>query len=272
MTENEIHKKEKKRESHLTNFTKRKLDDFLSKKNKDELVQIYENLFLNKNAHKFEHDNLEKYKDLILDIFKKKIYKECEGTIKYQEMEIDNIMKEAIEKNDYSSALHKFKEKEKNIFDYILKQKLKKYIKNCENSIANNEIKEIMKLYQREEFDEVIKKYQNLLNNENLFEMYYEQYLKFLKDIIDRKFTKNKNNNNELKLYNEFIINNKNRIKIEYFLKLKEFESNFYVKEEEKNNKIKKIDLINNKDNFQIKIKDVDNYLNEIKEKNNFRK
>ncbi len=159
---------------------------------------------------------------------KNKLYKECGGTIKFQETEIDIIMKEAIEKNDFSLALDKLKEKEKNIFDYTLKKKLKKYIINCENCNANNEIKEIKKLYQREEFDEIIKKYINLLNNENLFEMLYKEYLKILKYIIEQKFKENKNNNNELKLYKEFIINNKNRINIKYFHQLKKLESKFY--------------------------------------------
>ena len=206
MTENEIHNKEKNRElqikniEYMSNLAKRISDDLIQK-NKDGLFDIYRNLLLNKNTLKFENDNLEKYKDLILDIFKNKIY-ECEGSkIKFQEIEIDNIMNEAIEKNDFSLALHKFKEKEKNIFDYKLKKTLKRYIKNCENGITNTEIKEINKLCQREEFDEVIKKFQNLLNNENLFEMFYEEYLKILKYIIDRKLKKNKNNNNEFKLY-----------------------------------------------------------------------
>ena len=275
MTENEIHNKEKNRElqikniEYMSNLAKRISDDLIQK-NKDGLFDIYRNLLLNKNTLKFENDNLEKYKDLILDIFKNKIY-ECEGSkIKFQEIEIDNIMNEAIEKNDFSLALHKFKEKEKNIFDYKLKKTLKRYIKNCENGITNTEIKEINKLCQREEFDEVIKKFQNLLNNENLFEMFYEEYLKILKYIIDRKLKKNKNNNNEFKLYKEFIINNKNRIKSykKYFEQLKNFESNFYLIEEEKNDKIKKIDLIDEyTSNFQIKKEDVDNYLKEIEER-----
>ena len=175
MTEKEIEKKEKNRESQITNFTKRILDVIIQTKTKDELIQLYRDLSLNKNALKIENDNLEKYKDLIIDILKNKLYKECEGTIKFQEIEIDKIMNEAIEKNDFSLALNKFKEKEKNIFDYSLKKKLKRYIIKCENGNANNEIKEIKKLYQKEEFDEVIKKYQNLLNNENLFEKIYEQ-------------------------------------------------------------------------------------------------
>ena len=181
MTEKEIEKKEKNRESQITNFTIRKLDDIIQKKTKDELIQFYRNLFLNKNALNVEKDNLKKYNDLIHDILKNKLYKECGGTIKFQETEIDIIMNEAIEKNDFSLALDKLKEKEKNIFDYILKKKLKKYIINCENCNANNEIKEIKKLYQREEFDEIIKKYKNLLNNENLFEMLYKEYLTILK-------------------------------------------------------------------------------------------
>ncbi len=227
MTEKESNKKETNREF-MSNLIQRKLLDIIQKKNKDELIELYRNLFLNKNALNFENDNLEKYKDLIHDILKNKIKKECEGTIKFQELEIDIIMNEAIDKNDFSLALNKFKEKEKNIFDYTLKKKLKRYIINCENSNANKEIKEIEKLYQSEEFDEVIKKYQNLLNNENLFEKLYENYLEILEDIIKRKFKKNKNNNNELKLYKEFIINNKNRINIKYFHQLKKLESKFY--------------------------------------------
>ena len=48
--------------------------------------------------------------DLIHDILKNKLYKECGGIIKFQEMEIDIIMNEAIEKNDFSLALDKLKE------------------------------------------------------------------------------------------------------------------------------------------------------------------
>ena len=44
-------------------------------------------------------------------------------------MEIDIIMNEAIEKNDFSLALDKLKEKEKNIFDHTLKKTKKVYYK-----------------------------------------------------------------------------------------------------------------------------------------------
>ncbi len=96
--------------------------------------------------------------------------------------------------------------------------------------------------------------------------MLYEKYLNILKHIIEQKFKENKNNNNELKLYNEFIINNENRINKKYFRQLKILESKFNVIEEKKNDKIKKIDF-NNENNCQIKLKDVDNYLKEIKER-----
>ena len=64
--------------------------------------------------------------------------------------------------------------------------------------------------------------------------MLYEKYLNILKYIIEQKFKENKNNNNELKLYNEFIINNENRINKKYFRQLKILESKFNVIEEKK--------------------------------------
>ena len=92
------------------------------------------------------------YKSLIMNIQQSSFYEECKDNCKLKEMEINYIMIEAEENNDYSTALGKLEDMKKIIFDYKLKAEIENDIEECRKGISNNKKKDISKLYAKFEF------------------------------------------------------------------------------------------------------------------------
>lgn len=244
---------------------------------KEELIEIYKkerkhkiydiiNLSYMSFMNKDESEEID-YKSLILDIQNSSFYDEYKDNFKIKEMEIEYIMIEAEETNDYLKALEKLKEMEKIVFDYSLKKEIKNYIDECQKAIANNKKLEIKKLLEKQDFNEAIKKFENLLQDKNLFKYTYREYLKTLEYLIQIKINEGNKNINEIQIYKEFIQKNKDNIICPqiYLKKISRYElNNIYEKEEQINN----IELIfKDKNQMKIERKDVDYYLDEI-EKN----
>ena len=120
-------------------------------------------------------------------------------------MEIKFIMIEDEETDDYSKALEKLKEMEKIVFDYALKNEIKNDIETCQKAITNNKKLEIKKLLEIKDFNEAINKFENLLQDKNLFKYESREYLKTLVYLIQIKINEGNKNINEIQIYKEFI-------------------------------------------------------------------
>ena len=210
------------------------------------------------------------YKSLIMNIQQSSFYEECKDNCKLKEMEINYIMIEAEENNDYSTALGKLEDMKKIIFDYKLKAEIENDIEECRKGISNNKKKEISKLLKENKFDEAINQFINILEDKNLFQYIYKEYAKTLEYLIQMKIKAEAKEIPEIKIYKDFIINNKDRIKNHkrYLKKLSEYEVKSNFSKEKDIEEIDNIDLIfRSKNQIQIDRKDVDDYLYEIEKK-----
>ena len=270
----------------ITNLIARinKISEAVIQQKKPQLIKIYQKekksiindiinysymSFMNEKNDDYENEEVD-FASLLLNIQKSDFYQECKDNYKLKEMEIKYIVIEAEQNNDYKTALTKLTEKEKIIVDLSLKQEIKNYIENCKIAIINNEKKEIKKLLERKQFDEVITKYQSLIGNNDFFEYAYKEYLNVLEYIIINKLQNEKKEIPEIKLYKDFLSVYKKKIKgvKRYIKKLETFESSKDKIKEIKLEHIGNVDLIfNNNKNNKTERKNVDYYLDQI-EKN----
>ena len=174
----------------------------------NEIINLSHKIFMSDD----ESEEID-YKSLIMNIQQSSFYEEVKDNIKLKEMEIKYIMIEAEENNDYSLALKKLEEIQKIVFDYELKAEIEKRINDCRNGFANNKIKGIKKLLEENKFNEAINQYLNLLEDKNIFQYIYKEYAKILEYLIQMKIKSEIKDIPELKIYKDFILKNKDRIK-----------------------------------------------------------
>ena len=254
-----------------------KISENVIQQKKSELIKIYEkekkeiiNDIINLTYIIFMNDEDDPMFDpklIIEKIQKSFFYEEFKNNYKLKEIEIKYIMIEAEQNNNYLNALEKLKEMQKNIADYSLNNEINNSIEDCHIEIANNEKREIKKLLEKKEFDIAIKKYQNLLNNQNLFKFIYKEYLTILEHIIKIKINNETKEIPEIQIYKGFIKQNKDKIKNikRYIQKLNTLELNKNLIKEEEIKDIGNIDLIfSNNNHIQIERKNVDYYLEQI--------
>ena len=264
----------------IANLIKRinNISENVIQQKKHELIKIYEkekkdiiNEIINLSYESFnseeEADKEPDYKSLIQNIQNSFFYEECKNKYKVKKMEIEYIWIEAQQKEDYPTAIEKLKEMDKIVAEYGLNEEIKKFKDECQKAIINKEKMEIKKLLEKQEFDEAIKQYQKLLNDENLFDFTYNEFLKALEYIIKLKIQNEAKEIHEIKIYKDFIIQNKN--KIEYFKthlkKINYLEKYNNNSKEEKEKELTNFNLIfNNKSHHHIERKNVDYYLEQI--------
>jgi len=172
----------------------------------------------------------------LLDIQKSSFYSEYKNNVKVQLMEL-RISRENI---DYRDIIKKLKNLKENIVDEFLSKDIKDYIANCEIEIVNKELEEVKDLLKKKEFGIVIDKMQKLLKeftNENIFQEIVENYVKILENIIEIKMQNRNKNIPEIKIFEDFLKNNRYKIdnSYNYTLKLKALK-------EKKNDKKKEIE------------------------------
>ena len=264
----------------IDNLIKRikNINEEVIQQKKPELIKIYEkekktiiNEIINISHIPFSNDDnddiVPDYKSLIQNIQNSFFYEEYKNNYKLKEMEIKYIMIEAEQNNDYPKALEKLKEMEKIVADCSLNKEIRIYKEDCQNAIANIEKMEIDKLLKKQEFDEAIKKYQKLLNNKNLFIFTYKEYLDTLNYIIKIKIQNETKEIPEIRLFKDFIIQNKDKIKYfqRYMKKINKYELLSNASNEEQKKELINIDIIfNNHNHNQIERKNVDYYLEQI--------
>ena len=264
----------------IANLIKRinNISENVIQQKKHELIKIYEkekkdiiNEIINLSYESFnseeEADKEPDYKSLIQNIQNSFFYEECKNKYKVKKMEIEYIWIEAQQKEDYPTAIEKLKEMDKIVAEHCLNEEIKKFKDECQKAIINKEKMEIKKLLEKQEFDEAIKQYQKLLNDENLFDFTYNEFLKALEYIIKLKIQNEAKEIHEIKIYKDFIIQNKN--KIEYFKthlkKINYLEKYNNNSKEEKEKELTNFNLIfNNKSHHHIERKNVDYYLEQI--------
>jgi len=264
----------------IANLIKRinNISENVIQQKKHELIKIYEkekkdiiNEIINLSDDYFnseeEADKEPDYKSLIQNIQNSFFYEECKNKYKVKKMEIEYIWIEAQQNEDYQTAIEKLKEMDKIVAEYGLNKEIKKFKDECQKAIINKEKMEIKKLLEKQEFDEAIKQYQKLLNNDDLFDFTYNEFLKALEYIIKLKMQNEAKEIPEIKIYKDFIIQNKN--KIEYFKthlkKINYLEKYNNNSKEEKEKELTNFNLIfNNKSHHHIERKNVDYYLEQI--------
>ena len=264
----------------IANLIKRinNISENVIQQKKHELIKIYEkekkdiiNEIINLSYESFkseeEADKEPDYKSLIQNIQNSFFYEECKNKYKVKKMEIEYIWIEAQQKEDYPTAIEKLKEMDKIVAEHCLNEEIKKFKDECQKAIINKEKMEIKKLLEKQEFDEAIKQYQKLLNDENLFDFTYNEFLKALEYIIKLKIQNEAKEIHEIKIYKDFIIQNKN--KMQYFKthlkKINYLEKYNNNSKEEKEKELTNFNLIfNNKSHHHIERKNVDYYLEQI--------
>jgi len=219
-----------------------------------------------------EDDSEEILRNLVLDIQKSSFYEEYKDNFKIKSMEIDIIMIEAEEDEDFINAKEKLLEFDKKVYDLELKEKIEFFVDQCENNIIDKEIREINKLTFSEDFEKVFEKYDQLfINYPNKLGDIYKDYLSLLENLIKKKIKRNEQNIIEIEKYKIFI--NKYKDKIDNYNKeiqkvIKFEKEKFWKLEQQKVGKMekekeKKINEIFNKINRSKE--QIDYYLEEIK-------
>ena len=212
----------------------------------------------------FFEDSKSELQKLLLDIQRSSFYLEYKNNIKIQLMELI-ISRESL---DYKDFIKKLKNLNENIVDEFLSKDIKDYITNCEIEIVSKELKVVKELLKKKEFGIVIDKMQKLLNEfteENIVQKIVENYLKFLENLIEIEKQNGNKNIQEIKLFEDFLKNNRYKIDnaYNYTIKLKALKGN-------KNDKKEKIEekensIYNENDNFiQIDRNKVEDYLMKI--------
>ena len=146
-------------------------------------------------------DNIKLKKDckpLLLDIQKSPFYLENKNHEKIKEMEkiskIYDIINDVKNNKNYRNAYKEFIDLEKKIFDEDLKDKIEQNIQICKKGIIDKERKDLEKLMSQKDFEDAIKKTEQILNefkdDDDLWEDILDikiDYLYILEKSIEKK-------------------------------------------------------------------------------------
>ena len=228
-------------------------------------------------------DNINSEKDfkpLLKDIKKSSFYNEYKNDEKIKKMEnmaeIFDLKNEIEKNNKYRKGLEQFEKLEKQNYDEEIKKILEENIEKCKQGIVNNEIEEIIKQLDQNNFKQAINIFDNILNEFNTEYNLSEDITKTYMLIIERFETEIEQGNKyekELIQLEDIINKNKNFFDdydecIEYLENLKSMVPGKKMKKKEN---IKENQIIlqnfhdNNKKNKIKRKKEAVGYLKEIK-------